>query len=184
MPNRFRAGNLVVTDSTNQRRTSMSAPAPAAQLIDHSPSSRPVERLGLRLDEEVECDVRCDADQMVRSCLIVDDNEQFLAVAHASLEREGLEVVGTANTIAEALAKVDVLHPDVVIVDIALGQESGFELTRQIVASHPELRAHIVLISTRREEDFADLITASPAAGFLAKSQLSARAVRELVAGR
>jgi CheY-like chemotaxis protein len=184
MPNCFRAGNLVVTDSTNQRRTSMSAPVQAAQLIDQSPSSRPVERLGLRLAQEVECDVRCDADQMVRSCLIVDDNERFLAVAHASLEREGLEVVGTANTIAEALAKVDVLRPDVVLVDIALGKESGFELTRQIVASHPALRARIVLISTRREEDFADLITASPAAGFLSKIQLSARAVRELVAGR
>jgi DNA-binding NarL/FixJ family response regulator len=121
---------------------------------------------------------------MVRSCLIVDDNERFLAVAHASLEREGLEVVGTATTIAEALAKVDVLRPDVVLVDIALGKESGLELTRQIVASHPALRARIVLISTRREEDFADLITASPAAGFLSKIQLSARAVRELVAGR
>ena len=87
----------------------------------------------------------------------MDDNERFLAVAHASLEREGLEVVGTANTIAEALAKVNVLRPDVVLVDIARGKESGFELTRQIVASHPALRARIVLISTRREEDFADL---------------------------
>jgi hypothetical protein len=43
--------------------------------------------------------------------------------------------------------------------------------------------ARIVLISTRREEDFADLITASPAVGFLSKLHLSARAVRELVAG-
>jgi hypothetical protein len=40
-----------------------------------------------------------------------------------------------------------------------------------------------VLISTRREEDFADLITASPAVGFLSKLYLSARTVRELVAG-
>jgi DNA-binding NarL/FixJ family response regulator len=46
---------------------------------------------------------------------------------------------------------------------------SGFELTRQIVERHPDLRARIVLISTRREEDFADLITASPAVGFLSK---------------
>ncbi len=120
---------------------------------------------------------------MVRRCLIVDDHERLLAVAHASLEREGLEVVGTAKTIAEALAKVDVLRPDIVLVDITLGEESGFELTRQIVDNHPDLRARIVLISTRREEDFADLITASPAAGFLAKARLSARAVRELVAG-
>ena len=73
--------------------------------------------------------------------------------------------------------------PDVISVDIALGEESGLELTRQIVDSYPKLRARIVLISTRREEDFADLITASPAAGFLSKLHLSARAVRELVAG-
>lgn len=128
-------------------------------------------------------DVRCDADQVVRRCLIVDDNERFLAVARASLEREGLEVLGTAKTIAEALTKVNGLRPDIILVDIALGQESGFELARQIVDSHPDLGACIVLISTRREEDFADLITASPAVGFLSKVRLSARAVRELVAG-
>ena len=134
-------------------------------------------------NREVVRNVRCDADQVIRRCLIVDDNERFLAVAHACLEREGLEVVGTAKTVAEALTKVDVLRPDVVLVDIALGQESGFELTRQIVERHPDLRARIVLISTRREEDFAELITASPAAGFLSKIQLSVRAVGELVAG-
>ena len=128
-------------------------------------------------------DVRCDADRVIRRCLIVDDNERFLAVAHASLEREGLEVVSTANTIPEALTKVDVLRPDVVLVDIALGEESGFELARQIVERHPDLRARIVLISTRREEDFAELITASPAAGFLSKIHLSVRAVDELVEG-
>jgi DNA-binding NarL/FixJ family response regulator len=126
--------------------------------------------------------MRCDADEVIRRCLIVDDNEQFLTAAQASLEREGLEIVGTAKTIAEALTKVDALRPDIVLVDIALGPESGFELTRQIVASHPDLRARIVLISTRREEDFIDLITTSPAAGFLSKVQLSARAVRKLVA--
>lgn len=129
--------------------------------------------------------MRCDADadQVIRRCLIVDDNERFLAVAQASLEREGLEVVGTARTIAEALTRVEVLCPDVILVDIALGEESGLELTRRIVDSYPDLRAGIVLISTRREEDFADLITASPAVGFLSKLHLSARAVRELVAG-
>lgn len=52
--------------------------------------------------------VRCDADadQVIRRCLIVDGNERFLAVAQASLEREGLEVVGTVRTIAEALTQV------------------------------------------------------------------------------
>lgn len=124
-----------------------------------------------------------DDDQVLQRCLIVDDNERFLAVAQASLERQGLAVVGTAKTITEALAQVEVLRPDVILVDIALGQESGFEVTLRIVERHPDLQARIVLISTGREDDFTDLITASAAVGFLSKTRLSARAVRELVSG-
>ena len=61
-------------------------------------------------------------------------------------------------------------NPDFVLVDIALGAESGFELTRRLVAMFPELRSRIVLISTRVKEDFDDLVQTSPAAGFLSKS--------------
>jgi hypothetical protein len=49
------------------------------------------------------------------------------------------------------------------------------------VERYPDLAARVVLISTRREEDFADLIAASPAAGFVWKARLSAGAVRDLV---
>jgi DNA-binding NarL/FixJ family response regulator len=120
---------------------------------------------------------------VVRRCLIVDDNERFLDVARSSLEREGLEVVATATTTAAALAQVAAHRPDVVLVDIALGRESGFELTRLLVGAFPELRRRVVLISTRGEEDFEDLVAASPAAGFLAKSLLSAAGIRHLVNG-
>jgi DNA-binding NarL/FixJ family response regulator len=119
---------------------------------------------------------------VVLHCLIVDDNQRFLDIARSSLERQGLEVVATATTIGEALREAAVHRPDVVLVDIALGRESGFELARLLVAEFPELHGRIVLISTRGEEDFADLIAASPVAGFLAKSLLSAVAVRSLVA--
>jgi DNA-binding NarL/FixJ family response regulator len=118
---------------------------------------------------------------VLRRCLIVDDNERFLEIAQISLERQGLEVVGTATTIAGALLEAAVLRPDVVLVDVALGAESGFELTRRLVEGFPELQARIVLISTRGEEDLADLIASSPAVGFLSKSLLSAAAVRGLV---
>ncbi|WP_433505553.1 response regulator [Pseudonocardia halophobica] len=111
----------------------------------------------------------------------MDDNERFLAVARDRLTHDGLDVVGTARTQAEALAKAAELKPDVVLVDISLGTDSGFELTRRLVAAFPDLHAHIILISTRDHEDFEDLITASPAAGFLPKNLLSATAVRELV---
>jgi hypothetical protein len=41
----------------------------------------------------------------------------------------------------------------------------------------------VVLISTRSEEDFADLIAGSPAARFLSKEKLSASAIRRIVDG-
>jgi DNA-binding NarL/FixJ family response regulator len=113
--------------------------------------------------------------------MIVDDNERFLAVARDRLARDGMDVVGTATTQKEALRLAEELHPDVVLVDISLGAESGFEVTRRLVEDFPDLEARVVLISTRDQDDFADLIAASPAAGFLPKNLLSARAVCDLV---
>jgi DNA-binding NarL/FixJ family response regulator len=117
-------------------------------------------------------------------CLIVDDNEPFLEIAAASLAGAELDVVGTARTSAEALRHVAEQQPDVVLVDVNLGEENGFDLARNLVERFPQLASGIVLISTRAERDFGGLIEASPAAGFVAKTQLSAKAVRELVASR
>ena len=115
-------------------------------------------------------------------CLIVDDNESFLEIAAASLAGDDLDVLGTATTSAEALRQVAEQRPDVVLVDINLGRESGFELARELVERFPRLASGVVLISTRAERDFGGLIEASPAAGFVPKTRLSAKAVRELVA--
>jgi DNA-binding NarL/FixJ family response regulator len=111
----------------------------------------------------------------------VDDNEQFLAVAQDRLTSEGMDVVGTATNQAEALRQAEALHPDIVLVDISLGSESGFELTRRLVESFPQLHGRVVLISTRDEEDFVDLIAASPAVGFIPKNLLSARTIYNLL---
>jgi DNA-binding NarL/FixJ family response regulator len=113
--------------------------------------------------------------------MIVDDNERFLAIARDRLVRDGLDVVATATSQKEALERAQEVHPDIVLVDISLGAESGFEVTRRLVADFPDLESRVVLISTRDQDDFADLIAASPAAGFLPKNLLSARAVRDLV---
>lgn len=115
--------------------------------------------------------------------LIIDDNLHFLEAARSSLERQGVSVVGIAATGAEALAQAEALKPDVALVDIGLGDESGFELTRQLVAGFPGLRGRVVLISTRGEDDYADMIETSPAVGFISKSHLSARALGELLSG-
>ncbi|HEU0245964.1 MAG TPA: response regulator [Gaiellaceae bacterium] len=117
-------------------------------------------------------------------CLIVDDNESFLEIAAASLAGEDLDVLGSATTSAEALRQVAEQRPDVVLVDVNLGEESGFDLARRLVQRFPQLASGVVLISTRAERDFGGLIEASPAAGFVPKTRLSAEAVRELVASR
>jgi DNA-binding NarL/FixJ family response regulator len=69
------------------------------------------------------------------------------------------------------------------LVDIGLGEESGFELTRTLVDSFPHLRRRVVLISTRGEDDYADMIETSAAIGFVSKSHLSARALSDLLSG-
>ena len=112
-------------------------------------------------------------------CLIVDDNGGFRDAARTLLERQEIEVVGVASNSAEAHARVAELHPEVVLVDIALGAESGFDVARALAR---EGGPKLILISTLPEVDFVDLIAASPAVGFIAKSELSASAVRDLVA--
>jgi CheY-like chemotaxis protein len=117
-------------------------------------------------------------------CLIVDDNSAFMAAARVLLEREGLVVAGCASNSAEALVETERLRPDVVLVDISLGEESGFDLVRRLredggVGSE----AAVVMISTRAEEDVADLVAESPVSGFVSKSDLSASAIRRLVDG-
>jgi DNA-binding NarL/FixJ family response regulator len=119
---------------------------------------------------------------MAVRCLIVDDNRGFLEVARTLLEREGLTIAGVASTSAEALRAAEVLRPDVVLVDVSLGEESGFELARRLVADHDH-GATVILISTRSESDLADVVALSPAAGFLSKSELSADAIRAFLEG-
>ena len=114
-------------------------------------------------------------------CLVVDDNERFLQVARRSLERQGLDAVATAVDIDSALGAVRSGRPDVILVDISLGSENGFDLLRRLVESFPHLTGRIIMISTRAEEDYAELMEGTPAAGFLAKSELSVAAVRNLI---
>ena len=116
-------------------------------------------------------------------CLIVDDNASVLEAARILLEREGLSVAGVASTGADALRQVEAVHPDVVLVDIFLGDESGLDLTKRLVQDGVVHEAPVILISTHSQADLEDLITASPAAGFLPKAELSASAIRRIVDG-
>jgi len=117
-------------------------------------------------------------------CLLVDDSPHFLEAASRLLEGEGVAVVGVASTSADALARVRELEPDVTIVDIGLGGESGFDLAWQLAATSGEATTSTVLTSTRSESDFADLLAVTPALGFISKDELSADAIRDFLADR
>jgi two-component system, NarL family, nitrate/nitrite response regulator NarL len=114
-------------------------------------------------------------------CLIVDDSVEFLEVARSLLEREGVTVVGVAATASDALQCVRELRPQIALVDIDLGADSGFDVARGIAKTAPTI---VILISTHDEDDFAELIAESPAAGFISKSELSAHAIQDLAGGQ
>jgi DNA-binding NarL/FixJ family response regulator len=123
-------------------------------------------------------------DSMTRSdrrALIVDDSAAFCAAARRVLESAGMTVVGTASTCAQALQSADEHRPDVILVDIDLGAESGFDVVEALHAAGVRPRPDIILVSTHDEEDFADLVESSSAIGFLPKFGLSADAVVALL---
>jgi CheY-like chemotaxis protein len=113
--------------------------------------------------------------------LIVDDSRHFLNAARGVLEQDGISVVGVASTSAEARQLARELRPDGILVDVDLGDESGLDLAREFASSEG---APVVLISAYPESELDDLIAASPAVGFLSKSELSASKVLSLVATR
>ena len=117
-------------------------------------------------------------------CFLVDDSQDFLDAARSVLESEDVDVVGTASTTADALGRVAELSPDVVLVDINLGTESGFALARALHEAPESARTPVILISTHAEDDYEELIEASPAIGFLSKSAVSVAGIRALLNGR
>jgi two-component system nitrate/nitrite response regulator NarL len=114
-------------------------------------------------------------------CLIVDYNARFLEAARDVLEREGITVVGSASTSAEALRLAQELHPEVVLVDVSLGAENGFDLARDLTVGRDGDAPAVILVSTYAETDFSDLVAASPAVGFLSKSDLSGRRITKML---
>jgi DNA-binding NarL/FixJ family response regulator len=121
---------------------------------------------------------------MALRCLIVDDNRGFLQSARLLLEREGISVVALASTGEEALHHTEELRPDVALIDVDLGEENGFEVVRWLHDRLGPATPQLILISIHTEQDLAELIAASPAVGFISKSQLAAGAIRSLLDGR
>jgi DNA-binding NarL/FixJ family response regulator len=116
---------------------------------------------------------------MAERCLIVDDNEDFLASATRLLESQGLEVVGRATSGEQALELAGQFSPDIILVDVELGDEDGVELAGSLRERFRE--STVILISAYDRDEIAELVEPASVAGFLPKSALSATRIAELL---
>ncbi len=121
----------------------------------------------------------CQAVGVPLSCLIVDDSAKFLASAVRLFSQQGLDVVGVASSGAGAFPLARELRPDVVLVDVELGDEDGIELGRRLTSAVPPMR--VIFISLRDRDQLAELMAGSGAIGFLRKDALDAGAIADLL---
>jgi DNA-binding NarL/FixJ family response regulator len=115
------------------------------------------------------------------TCLIVDDSPEFLEAARQLLDDDGVAVVGTAATTDQAVSETLSLRPDVALVDVDLGTESGVDVARRL-AGLPGGGPPVVLISAESGNELTELVATSGAVGFVSKTDLSGDAIRTLLA--
>ncbi len=125
------------------------------------------------------------AARRVIGVLLVDDHEVVrIGLRQLIDSHEDLKVCGEATNIAEARAAIDLLKPDVVLLDLTLGEHSGFELLRAL----PSL-AHtpaVLVLSMFDESLYADDALAAGARGYTMKDAAPAdliTAIRRVAAG-
>jgi DNA-binding NarL/FixJ family response regulator len=111
--------------------------------------------------------------------VIVDDHPEFRESASALLEAEGFAVIGEAADGHEAIAAVERLRPQVVLLDIQLPDVDGFVVAERLAARPDPPR--IVLISSREAAAYGPRLEAAAAQGFIPKRELSGSAIAALV---
>jgi DNA-binding response OmpR family regulator len=100
--------------------------------------------------------------------LVVDDHEEALAAICELLEAHGHDVVGVTRGSA-AVDACTARTPDLVLVDVRLGEESGFSVARALVTADPGLR--VILMSMNRADPEA--VCASGARALILKDELA-----------
>jgi two-component system invasion response regulator UvrY len=115
--------------------------------------------------------------------LIVDDQLPFRAVARTVIGMtSGFSVSGEAESGEDAIAAVDEVHPDLVLMDINLGEMNGIEATRRIRARHPD--TEVILLSTYSEADLPADARDCGALAYVHKEDFGPALVRQLWDGR
>ena len=111
--------------------------------------------------------------------MIVDDQAPFRAAARAVVDRiDGFELVAEVESGEEAVAASARHEPDLVLMDINMGELDGIAATRLITAAAPDTK--VILVSTYQLEDLPPDARASGAVGYVNKDELSPRLVRRM----
>lgn len=116
---------------------------------------------------------------MAVSVLVVDDHPSFRAAARLLLEAEGYAVVGEAEDGGRALDAAAALRPDVVLLDVNLPDLDGFAVASRLTAAADP--PAVVLVSSRDVGDYGAAVGRCGARGFIAKGELSGRALAALL---
>lgn len=112
--------------------------------------------------------------------LIVDDHAAFRASARTALELDGFDVVGEAADGASGERLARALEPDLVLLDVALPDTSGFEVAERLATCSSQ----VILVSSRDRRDFSNRVRRSGALGFVSKDELSGEVVHALLGSR
>lgn len=105
--------------------------------------------------------------------LLVDDSPIFLRTLTCLLQehhQSEVVVVGTAGGGKEALAKVQDLRPEVILLDLAMSDLSGLEMIPRLRRILPEVR--IIALTLLDANDYRDAALAAGANGFVSKATL------------
>ncbi len=112
---------------------------------------------------------------MLVRILLVDDNRRFLEAVRRFLAREPYEIVGQALTGAAALEQVAHLHPDLVLMDMAMPHMNGLEATQRIKAMPNPPR--IIMLTLHDNPAYAAEAKAAGADGFVSKSEFGSQLI-------
>jgi CheY-like chemotaxis protein len=111
---------------------------------------------------------------MTLRLVLVDDDARFRAVACRALLAEGIDVVATVGSGAEALDVIAQLKPDVALLDIQMPDVDGLEVARRLKRRGG---APVVILISTRDQAYGERLAAGLAAGYLPKDQLSLAAI-------
>jgi two-component system, NarL family, response regulator LiaR len=112
--------------------------------------------------------------------LIADDHRLFAQALEAILEAdERIEVAGHARDGREAVELAASLHPDVVLMDIAMPAMDGFQATRLIRKS--DSTATILMLTGSNSRNDVDRARRAGAAGYVTKDRIAAELIDAIV---